>query len=90
MNNKLHIKKGDTVRILSGESKGKTGKVLRAFPKEGTVLVEGINLVKRHQKGTRKDQKGQIIEKLMPIRASKVALASAEKKPAAKKKAAAK
>jgi|CXWL01.1.fsa_nt_gi large subunit ribosomal protein L24 len=87
MKNKLHIKKGDTVKVLSGESKGKSGKVLRAFPKLGLVLVEGINIVKRHQKPTRKDQKGQIIEKTMPIRASKVALAD-KKKPAAKKKAA--
>lgn len=86
MKNKLHIKKGDSVRVLSGESKGKTGKVLRAFPKTGMVLVEGVNVVKRHQRATRKDQKGQIIEKTMPVRASKVALAGEKKtkKPAKK------
>lgn len=78
--NTMHIKKGDTVTILSGESKGKTGKVLRAFPKTGMVLVEGVHVVKRHMKPTRKDQKGQIIEKTLPIRASKVAAAGAEKK----------
>ena len=83
---KLHVKKGDSVRVLSGESRGKTGKVLRAFPKTGTIIVEGVNVVKRHQRATRKEQKGQIIEKTMPIRVSKVALVGEkkEKKPAKK------
>jgi large subunit ribosomal protein L24 len=88
MKNKLHIKKGDTVRVLSGESKGKSGKVLRAFPQTGMVIVEGVNVVKRHQRSTRKDQKGQIIEKTMPIRASKVALSDGKKGKKSKAKAA--
>lgn len=84
--NTLHVKKGDTVRILSGEYKARTGKVLRVFPKDGLVLVEGVNVVKRHQRPRQRDQKGQVIEKTMPIRASKVVSASdaKAKKPAKK------
>jgi large subunit ribosomal protein L24 len=78
--NTLHIKKGDTVTVLSGEYKGKSGKVLRTFPKNGLVLVEGVHTVKRHQRATRKDQKGQIIEKTLPIRASKVAISGDKEK----------
>lgn len=78
--NTLHIKKGDTVTVISGDAKGKSGKVLRAFPAEGLVLVEGINMVKRHQRPQRKDQKGQIVDKHLPIRASKVKLSSQKSK----------
>ncbi len=83
--NTLHIKKGDSVVVLSGESKGKSGKVLRTFPKRGMVLIEGVNIVKRHEKPRKSDQKGQIVEKTMPINASKVRLA--EKKVKKEKKA---
>ena len=74
MNPKLHVKKGDTVTILSGVEKGKSGKILEAFPKTGLVLVEGIGMHKKHQKSRREGQKGQIIDKHFPIRVSKVAL----------------
>lgn len=77
--NTLHIKKGDTVEILSGTNKGKTGKVLRAFPARGMILVDGVNVVKRHEKARKSGQKGQIIDKHMPIRASKVKIAGAKK-----------
>ena len=82
--NTLHIKKGDTVTVLSGEYKGKTGKVLRAFPKAGLVLIEGVNQVKRHEKARKSGSKGQIIEKTLPIRASKVVVAGAAKAKKAK------
>ncbi|MDE2037680.1 MAG: 50S ribosomal protein L24 [Patescibacteria group bacterium] len=68
----MHIKKGDTVTILTGDDKGKTGKVLEAFPKEGKVVVEGINTVKRHQKPRQEGQKGQVVERPMPMDASNV------------------
>ncbi len=68
----MKIKKGDSVKILSGDDKGKTAKVLRAFPAVNKVLVEGINTVKRHQRPTREGQKGQVIEKPMPIHVSNV------------------
>ena len=70
--NTLHIKKGDTVVVLSGVEKGKSGKVIRVMPKEGKVLVEGIGMVKKHQKPRKEGQRGQIIDKHIPIRASKV------------------
>lgn len=71
--NTLHIKKGDTVTILSGNEKGKTGKVLAVFPKTNQVVVEGIGMRKKHQKARREGQKGQIVDKQHPIAASKVA-----------------
>ena len=70
--NTLHIKKGDTVVILAGNEKGKTGKVLKVFPQTGMVVVEGVGMIKKHQKARREGQKGQIIEKQHPIQASKV------------------
>jgi large subunit ribosomal protein L24 len=71
----LHVKKGDTVKILSGDDKGKTAKVVKAFPAEGKVLVEGINVIKRHERSRKQGSKGQIVERAMPIAASKVAKA---------------
>ncbi|MES2007246.1 MAG: 50S ribosomal protein L24 [Patescibacteria group bacterium] len=71
--NTLHVKKGDTVTILSGTEKGKSGKVVAAYPKTGQVLVEGVGMRKKHQKSRREGQKGQIIDKHFPIAASKVA-----------------
>jgi large subunit ribosomal protein L24 len=70
--NKLHVKKGDTVTILSGNEKGKVGKIVEAYPKTGMVLVEGVGMRKKHQKPRREGQKGQIIDKHFPIHASNV------------------
>jgi large subunit ribosomal protein L24 len=69
----MKIKKGDTVIVLSGKDKGKKGKVLEAFPGEEKVVVERINVVKRHQRPTREFQ-GGIIEKPLPLLSSKVML----------------
>jgi large subunit ribosomal protein L24 len=71
--NTLHVKKGDNVVILSGNEKGKSGKVVKVFPKTNQVLVEGIGMRKKHQKARRDGAKGQIIDKHFPIAASKVA-----------------
>ena len=68
----MKIKKGDNVIVIAGKDKGKTGKVISAFPKENTVLVEGINISKKHQKAKKSGAKGQIIDKIMPINASNV------------------
>ena len=68
----MHIKKGDTVKILSGDDKGKTGKVLKVFPKEGKVIVEGANMMKKHQRPRREGEKGQTVERAVPMYASKV------------------
>ncbi len=71
--NTLHVKKGDTVVVLSGVDKGKTGKVTRTFPKTNMVLVEGVGKRTKHQKPRKSGQAGQIIEKFHPVNASNVA-----------------
>lgn len=70
----LHVKKGDKVEIIAGKDKKKTGKILESYPDNGKVLVEGVNKVKRHTKGTQKNPQGGIIEKEAPIQASNVLL----------------
>lgn len=69
----MKIKKGDTVMVLSGKNKGKKGKVIRAVPEAGKVVVEGVNVAKKHQRPTR-NFPGGIIEKPLPIFISKVML----------------
>jgi large subunit ribosomal protein L24 len=79
---KIRLKKGDTVVVLSGKYKGKTGKVLATHPRENKVTVEGINIVKKHQKPSRAYPQGGIIEITKPIWVSKVAIVDpATKKP---------
>jgi len=70
----MKIKKGDKVMVIAGKDKGKSGKVLRVLPKMDKVVVDGVNVVKRHQKGKRSDEGGQIIDKTMPIHISNVAI----------------
>lgn len=69
----MHVKKGDNVIILSGDDKGKTGKVVKAFPALGKVVIEGMNTVRKHQRPTKQGQKGQVVDVAMPMSASKVA-----------------
>jgi len=57
----MKIKKGDTILVISGKDRGRKGKVLKVFPKDGKILVEGINLKKKHQKPKRTGEKGQIV-----------------------------
>jgi large subunit ribosomal protein L24 len=68
----MKIKKGDNVIVIAGKDKGKTGKVLAAYPAENKVLVEGININKKHQRAQKSGAKGQVIDKTMPIDASNV------------------
>ncbi|MCC6225792.1 MAG: 50S ribosomal protein L24 [Microthrixaceae bacterium] len=70
----MKIRKDDVVVVLTGKDKGKQGKVVRALPEVGKVIVEGVNVAKRHQKPTRAMQQGGIIDKAMPIDVSNVAL----------------
>lgn len=72
MMKKLHVKTGDTVAILSGKDKGKKGKVLEVSPKEGKVIVEGLNMVKKHVKPRRQGETGGIIDAESAIYACKV------------------
>ena len=70
----MRIKKDDTVIVLAGKDKGKTGKVLKAFPKKGRVIVEGVNIVKKHLKPKNNNGNGEIIETEAPIHVSNVML----------------
>ena len=73
MSGKLKIKKGDMVAVISGKDKGRVGKVLRVLPEASRVVVEGVRVVTRHQKGSG-DQPGQILHKEAPMHISNVAL----------------
>jgi len=68
----MHIKTNDTVIVLSGRDKGKQGKVMSADPKAGKVLIEGVNVAKRHKKPRKQGEPGGIITKETPIYASKI------------------
>lgn len=70
----MHVKKGDKVKVLSGKDKGKTGVIVRALPKENAVVVEGINVAKRHIR-KQGNQAGRIVERPMPVHVSNVAKA---------------
>ena len=67
----MKIKKGDNVIVIAGGSKGKKGKVEKAMPTSSMVIIEGVNMKKKHMKATR-GAKGQIVEKAMPIHVSNV------------------
>jgi len=71
---KLHVKKDDLVMIVAGKDKGKSGKVLRVMPDKGRVLVENLNLIKRHTRPSQANNEGGIIEKEAPIAISNVQL----------------
>lgn len=73
---KLHVRSGDTVQVMRGkeQDRGKQGKVLRVFPKTGRVLVEGVNIVKKHRRARRPEEQSGILEVPAPIAASKVML----------------
>ena len=75
------IKKGDRVVVLSGKDKGRTGEVVKALPKEGKVIVSGINVHARHRKPTQLNPQGGIERKEAPLHVSKVAIATADGKP---------
>ena len=70
--NKMSIKKGDTVIVLSGKDKGKQGKVLEAMPADRKVIVEGINVVSRHTRPRKQGEEGGILKKEAPMYACKV------------------
>lgn len=78
---KIRLKKGDTVVVLSGKEKGKTGKVVATHPRENKVTVEGINVVKKHVKPNKQYPQGGIIDITKPIWVSKVAIIDDKKKP---------
>jgi len=70
----MRLKKGDRVQVLQGKDRGQTGEIMRVLPKSNKVIVDGINVAKKHQKATRATMQGGIIDKDMPISASAVAI----------------
>jgi large subunit ribosomal protein L24 len=70
----MKIRKGDRVQVLSGKDRGKTGTVTRSIPEKGKVIVDGVNIAKKHQKPTSQTNTGGIIDKEMPIPVSNVAI----------------
>lgn len=68
----MKIKKNDNIIVIAGKDKGKTGKVIRALPRENMVVVAGVNMKKKHQRPQKSGQKGQIINKTLPIHVSNV------------------
>jgi large subunit ribosomal protein L24 len=70
----MHIKKDDTVQIISGDDRGKRGRVLAVFPRTGKILIEGINRVYKHMKPSRRNQQGGRLSKEMPVNISNVLL----------------
>jgi large subunit ribosomal protein L24 len=77
---KMRVKKGDTVQVISGKDKGKTGEVLRTLPTENRVIVQGINLRTRHVKPTQEGETGRIVTEEASLHASNVMLYSTDKK----------
>lgn len=68
----MHVKKGDKVKVITGKDKGKTGIVLAVFPKKNRVIVEGVNIVKKHAKPSQDNPQGGILDIEAPIHASNV------------------
>jgi large subunit ribosomal protein L24 len=81
---RMHVKKGDTVQVISGSYKGKVAKVLAVFPKLSTVLIEGVNLKTKHIKPQGESQPGEIVTREFPIHSSKVMLYSEKEKTASR------
>lgn len=75
----MKIRKGDTVKVIAGKDKGKTGSILTVLRETDQVVIEGINEVKKHQKNKRSRSQGQIIDKSMPIHVSNVSLMEGDK-----------
>ena len=75
----MKIRKGDTVKVIAGKDKGETGTILTILKETDQVIIEGVNVVKKHQKNRRTRSQGQIIEKSMTIHVSNVALMEGDK-----------
>jgi large subunit ribosomal protein L24 len=79
---KMKVKRGDTVKVISGKDKGKQGEVVKVMPRENKIVVDGIAIAKRHLRHTSRGQSGRIVERAMPINASNVAVVAGKKKDA--------
>ena len=72
--NHMKLRKGDKVVVIAGKSRGQTSTIVRVLPRENLVILDGVNLAKRHQRPSAQNRKGQIIERAMPMHASNVML----------------
>lgn len=77
---KMRLRKGDTVQVITGKDKGKTGEVLRTLPNENRVIVEGVNMRTRHVKPTQEGESGRIVTEEASLHASNVMIYSTDKK----------
>ncbi len=75
----MKIKKNDNIIVIAGKDKGKTAKVVKAIPKDNLIVVEGVNMKKKHERARKANSKGQIVEKAMPIHVSNVMLLEGKK-----------
>ena len=82
----MKIRKDDNIIVIAGKDRGKTGKVVRAIPKENRVIVAGVNIIKVHKRATKAGGKGQIIEKTMPLHVSNVMLVDPQTKKGTRKR----
>ena len=71
---KIHVKKNDKVLVISGKDKGKVSEIIKVYPKTGKVLVQGVNIIKKHQKATKNQAESAIIEREAAINSAKVML----------------
>jgi len=83
----FHVNKGDTVEVVTGNQKGATGKILQVLPKKSQVLIEGVRMIKKHQRKSQDNPQGRIIEREGPIHISNVKIAEKAAKPGKKKAA---
>ena len=74
----MHVKTGDKVKVITGKDKGKEGVILKTFPKKDRVIVEGINIVKKHRKASQTKPTGGILEEAAPIHVSNIMLIDAK------------
>ena len=74
----MHVKTGDKVKVITGKDKGKEGVILKTFPKKDRVIVEGINIVKKHRKASQTNSTGGILEEAAPIHVSNIMLIDAK------------
>jgi large subunit ribosomal protein L24 len=87
---KFHVKRGDTVQVISGNHRGSSGKILRVLPEKAQVIIEGVRLIKKHQRKTQDNPNGAIIQREGPIHISNVKIverATSEKEKGRKKAA---
>lgn len=78
---KLKIKKGDIVQVITGNDRGKTGRVMEVYPKKMKILVEGVNIKKKHTRPTQNNPKGGILDKEVPLHYSNVMIVDSDNQP---------